>query len=108
LFFGDLGEAGFDDFFEEGGGEGFVGGEADCAFAYFKVGEVGAECVDDEIAHGEEAAVVFEGGDGADTAVVFESGDAVADGFDGAFGQAERMAARTFWRVEWAGSGRRA
>src|SRR5579863_7661436 len=68
------------------GGEGFVGGEADCAFADFEAGEVGAEFVDDEVAHGEEAAVVFEGSDGDDAAVMFESGDSVADGFGGAFG----------------------
>ena len=82
-FLGHLGEAGFDDFFQEGGGEGAVDGEADGAFGDVEAGEIGAEFVDDEVAHGEEAAVVFEGGDGADGAVVFEGGDAVAEGFDG-------------------------
>jgi len=81
VLLGHLEEAGFNDFFEEGGGEGFVGGEADGTFAHFEAGELGAEFVDDEVAHGEEAAMVFEGGDGADVAVVFEGGDAVADGF---------------------------
>jgi len=74
-FFGHLGEAGFDDFFEERRGKRFVDGEADCAFGDFEAGELGAEFVDDEVAHGEEAAVIFEGGDGADRAVVFEGGD---------------------------------
>ena len=85
-FFGHLGEAGFDDFFEEGGGDGLVDREADGAFAHFEAGEFGAEFVDDEVAHGEEAAMIFEGGDGDDAAVVFEGGDAVAEGFGCGFG----------------------
>ena len=47
-------------------GQGLVGGETDCAFAYCEAGEVGAEFVDDEVARGEEAAMIFEGGDGDD------------------------------------------
>lgn len=86
MFFGHLGEAGFYDFLEERGGEWFVDGEADGAFGDFEAGELGAEFVDDEVAHGEEATVIFEGGDGDDAAVVFEGGDAVAEGFGCSFG----------------------
>ena len=86
LLFGHLREAGFDDFFEEWGGEGFVGGEAHRTFGDFKFGEFGLKFVEDEAAHREKAAMVFEGGNGADAAVVFEGGDAIADGFDGGFG----------------------
>ncbi len=100
-----MSQAGFDDFFEERCGEGFVGGEADCAFGDFEFREFGAEFVDDEIAHGEEAAVVFEGGDGADAAVVFKGGYAVTDGFDGAFGAGREDGGADFLESGFGGFG---
>ena len=105
-FFGHLGEAGFDDFLEEGRGDGFVGGEPDGAFAHLELGEFGAEFVDDEVAHGEEAAMIFEGGDGADAAVMFEGGDTVADGFDGAFGTGGEDCGANFLKSGFGGFGK--
>ena len=82
LFGDDLGEAGLDHFFDEGGGEGFVGGELDGAFGEGVGLQVALELFDDA-GGGEEAAVVGEGREPDDDLAVSEGGDFIADGFGG-------------------------
>jgi len=81
-FGGDLGEAGFDDFSDEGGGEGPGGGELDGAFGDGEGLQVVLKHFYDA-GGGEEAAVVFERGEPDDDFVVFERGHFIADGFGG-------------------------
>jgi hypothetical protein len=76
----DVGEAGLDDFFDEGGGEGFVDVELDGAFGEFVGLELRLELCDDA-SGGEEGAVVGEGSKPDQNLFVFEGGNAVADDF---------------------------
>ena len=83
LLFGiDLGEAGADHFFEEGGGEGLVGRELDSAFGEFVRFEIGLELFDNS-GGGKKRTVVGEGGKPNEDLFVFEGGNAVADDFGG-------------------------
>jgi len=82
LLGGDVGEAGPDHFFDEGGGERLVGGELNGAFGDGIGLQVGLEHFDDA-GGGEEAAVVGESGKPDDDLAVTEGRDFVANGFGG-------------------------
>ena len=87
LGFGDVfGEAGFDEFADEGGGEWFFGMEADGAFAGVVVLEEVAVGFDGGAAHEVEGAVVFGGAVGDEGSVLAEGAELVADAFFGFWG----------------------
>lgn len=91
-----LGEAGFDEFADEGGGERFFGGEADGAFAGVVVFEFVLVSIDDRAAHEVEGAVVRGSAEADERAVLPERGQPIADAFFGLRGSSVDGLAKLF------------
>jgi hypothetical protein len=82
FFGGDLGEAGFDHFLDEGGRKGLAGWELDGAFGEGVGLQVVLELFD-YASGGEDAAMFGESGEPDDDFAMTEGGNFVADGFGG-------------------------